>query len=335
MSVRTQHPVVDVGIPSYGRPRYIIETIESVLAQTFTPWRLTISDDGPGGGDVAAAIAPYLDDPRIRYSPAGAQIGVAANWSRVIELATAPYVAILHDDDRWGPGFLARRVAFLEANPECGFVYSGTKRIDEDGAVLAEWRPALEEGDQDVLTFARRLLTTNIVGSTAAVLVRREAFESVGPTFEGRLPHCDYEMWVRLALRFPVGYLDGCDADYRLHRASTTHRIRPSAKKVLRLADHFVAVADRERPGLLQRADRRKVRREMLLNALAFDALTTGDRRYASYLLGRAVALDPRAAFDPRAVDWLRIAIGPRLRRLIARRRGRPAKRHTVTELGE
>lgn len=335
MSPRVQPPVVDVGIPSYGRPRYIVETIESVLAQTFGPWRLTISDDGPGGGDVAAAIAPYLGDPRIRYSPAGRRIGVAANWSRVIELATAPYVAVLHDDDRWDPGFLVRRVEFLETHPNCAFVYSGTKRIDEDGAVLAEWRPALEEGVQDLDGFARELLTTNIVGSTAAVLARREAYDAVGPAFEGGLPHCDYEMWVRLALRFPVGYLEGCDAEYRLHRASTTHRIRPSAKKVLRLADHFVALADRERPGLLGQGDRREIRREMLLNALAFDALTTGDRRYASYLLGRAVAIDPRAAFDQRAVDWLRIAIGPRLRRLIARRRGRPGKRQAATELGE
>jgi glycosyltransferase involved in cell wall biosynthesis len=330
-----QSHLVDIGIPSYGRPRYIVETIESVLAQTTAEWRLTISDDGPGGGEVAAAIAPYLDDARVRYSPSGERIGVAANWSRVIELATAPYVVVLHDDDRWEPTFLARRLEFLESNPQCAFVFSGYKRIDQDGNVLAEWHPELDEGVQDRDAFARRLLRTNLVGSTAAVVARRGAYEAVGPAFEGRLPHCDYEMWVRLALRFPVGYVDECDAHYRMHQASTTHRIRPSGRKVLRLADHFLNLADRERPGLLERADRREIRREILLNALAFDALTPGDRRFASYLLTRAIAVDPRAALDPRAVDWLRIAIGPRLRRAIARSRLRPAGRRAAQEAVE
>jgi len=71
------------------------------------------SQPGPGGGPVADAVAPYLGDPRVRYSSTGTPVGAAGNMTALINSETAPYVALLHDDDRWEPDFLARRVAFL------------------------------------------------------------------------------------------------------------------------------------------------------------------------------------------------------------------------------
>jgi glycosyltransferase involved in cell wall biosynthesis len=321
MREKTPEPVVDVGIPAYLRPTYIIETIESVLAQTFPSWRLTVSDDGPGAGDVQRAVEPYLADPRVRYVPTGQRLGVSGNWTRIIQLANAPYVAILHDDDRWQPDFLSQHVGFLTANPNCGFVFSGTNRIDHAGHFLSHFTPPLAPGIYTPKEIAPLLLRRNLVGSTPAVLVRRDAYQSVGPFFDGSYPHCDYEMWIRLALSFPVGYLGICSADYRTHEASTTYRIRPDGRNVARLADHFIELADRKHPGLLTQADRRQIRSEVLLEALSFDALGAGDRRYASYLLLRAVRSHPRAAVDSRALDCLRVLVGRRIRRPLARLR--------------
>jgi glycosyltransferase involved in cell wall biosynthesis len=114
------HPVVDIGIPTCGRPRYLVEAIESALAQTFSRWRVTVSEDGPASDAVAAAVAPYLADPRVRYVVTGRRLGGAAHMTRLIRTGTAPYVAPLHDYDRWAPEFLMRRVAFLDAHPACG-----------------------------------------------------------------------------------------------------------------------------------------------------------------------------------------------------------------------
>ena len=84
-------PLVDVGMPAYRRPEFIGEAIESVLAQTHTNWRLLVSENGPGGGEVEAAVSPYTSDPRIRFAATGKDLGPPANWTRLVQAGTAPY----------------------------------------------------------------------------------------------------------------------------------------------------------------------------------------------------------------------------------------------------
>jgi GT2 family glycosyltransferase len=198
--------VVDVCIPTYGRPEYLALSIESVLAQTLTSWRLTVSENGSGGGEIQALVERYRSDPRVEYVATGTNIGGAANSTRLIRAGSAPYVAVLHDDDLWGPGFLARRVEFMEANPSCGLVFSSSEFIDEAGKVLYRFEVDLPEGIQDRTTFLRRLYVGNIV-SMPTVLVRRSSYAAVGSTFNESLLFYDHEMWLRIASRFDVGFM--------------------------------------------------------------------------------------------------------------------------------
>ena len=315
----TSKPVVDVGIPAYKRPGYIVEAIESVGAQTFTNWRLTISDDGPGGGEVAAAVRPFLSDERIRYLPTGDRLGEAGNWTRLIQLATAPYVALLHDDDRWHPPFLERHVAFLDAHPECGFVFSGTNRIDAQGRRLRLRSAPIEAGVHPSREFSRRMLGGNIVGPPPSVVVRRSAYEAVGPVFRNDLPHADYEMWFRLALKFAVGYLDVHDADYRVHEPATRKLPPLVVEGVLRLADHVAALAEREYPDLVDDRTRGWSRAEILLLALAIESRRVGSRRPSIRLFAEAVMARTPALVDRRVRYLLRVLAGRPLPRVVGR----------------
>jgi glycosyltransferase involved in cell wall biosynthesis len=326
-------PLVDVCIPAYKRPGYIVEAIASVKAQTFERWRLTISDDGPGGEEVGAAVAPFLSDERIRYLPTGQRIGEMLNWTRCLGLSEARYVALLHDDDRWHPSFLERRVAVLEAHPECGFVFSGTNRIDHEGRWLGTWSPPVAERVYSSREFARLLLEANVVGPPPSVLVRRSAYDAAGAEFRCDFPHSDYEMWYRLALRFPVAYIDSHDVDYRVHLNSTSYLERPDVEAVLRFRSHFVELADSELPELLDERARARIRGRMLLPFIAFDALGPGSRRYSTRLLVEAVKAYPPVLLDERAVDWLRIMVGPRVRRRIARLRASVRRRPSIAAL--
>ena len=65
------------------------------------------------------------------------------------------------------------------------------------------------------------LLRHNLIGMPT-VLVRRSAYEAVGPAFDEHTVYFDYQMWLRLALRFPVGYLAVWDASYRVHDRQVT-----------------------------------------------------------------------------------------------------------------
>ena len=293
-----REPLVDIGIPSWGRPGYLATAIESVLAQTLGSWRLVVSEDGPAGGPVAAAVAPYLTDRRIRYTVAGESMGAAGNKTQLIQIGRAPYVALLDDDDCWESEFLARRVAFLEAHPECGLVFSSMAVIDGSGREVGRWTAGLAEGMQLRVQFVRRLLRSNPIGSSST-LVRRSAYEAVGPVFDGRFPRTyDYEMWLRLGLRFPVGYLGGYDACWRVHTDQGSAELGGLVEEYSALVDHMFALAQRDQPdlGLSDRERRQKLSSILLTGAL--NALEHGDRRTSADCLRTALRIHPLAIAD-------------------------------------
>jgi glycosyltransferase involved in cell wall biosynthesis len=286
---------VDVGIPTYGQPKFLADAIESVLAQTFESWQLTVSENGPRSPEVAAIIKPYLSDPRVRYAATGRNIGAAGNWTRLIQTGRAPYVALLNDDDLWEPGFLARRVAFLEAHLSCGLVFSSSDFIDTAGRVIHRFDSHLTEGVQERKAFLRRLYVGNIISSTSA-LVRRASYEAVGPAFNGSLLFADHEMWLRIASRFDVGFLADSDARYRLHPLQTTQRLRRH------MGEHRLRVLEAAE-SFLPRDVPRQMRRRATYIALArsfVDALARGELRESAVHLGRALRLYPLGPLDPK-----------------------------------
>jgi hypothetical protein len=216
----------------------------------------------------------------------------------LLRAGVAPYVGILHDDDLWAPGFLARRVEFLEANLECGFVFSACDFIDDAGAVLFRFDVNLSEGTQERAAFLRRLYRGNLVCVPTA-LVRRESYEVVGPTFSESLLFWDYEMWLRIAARFAVGFLEGADAFYRVHAAQTTQDNR------LRIGDHRLALlaeAEKIVPGDFPKIERRRANSKALVRS-SLDAFGEGDRRKAISRLLLAMRAHPAAPVDPEMIS--------------------------------
>jgi glycosyltransferase involved in cell wall biosynthesis len=290
--------VVDVGIPTYGRPRFVVEAIESVLAQTHGDFRLLVAEDGAGGGEIAAAVAPYLDDPRVRYEPSGEHLGAARSMSRIIAGAQAPYVAILHDDDRWHPTWLEHRVRFLEQHPACGMVFGEHYDIDHAGLRVGRSEGPLKQGQQEHVAFAREMLRRNLIG-TPTVLVRRAAYEQAGPAFDAR--HAivyDWEMMLRLALTAPVGYIRVWDSDYRTH----ANQISAEAKRgrdYLELFDAMCAQARAAGPQFeLPGRERRRLHARYLVSA-ALDEIEERNRAAALGLLRAAVREHPAVSLSP------------------------------------
>ncbi len=290
--------VVDVGIPTYGRPRFVVEAIESVLAQTHADFRLLVAEDGAGGGEIEAAVAPYLEDQRVRYEPSGEHLGAAANMSRIIRGGKAPYVAILHDDDRWHPTWLESRVRFLEGHPDCGMVFGEHFDIDDAGRRVGRSDGPLEPGQQEHVAFAREMLRRNLIG-TPTVLVRRAAYEKVGPFFDDRHAMVfDWEMMLRLSLAAPAGYLRVWDSDYRTH----TDQISAEAKRgrdYLELFEAMCAQARAAGPEFeLPARERRRLHARYLVSA-ALDEIEERNRGTAMTLLRAALREQPAVSLSP------------------------------------
>ena len=107
--------LVSIITPCYNGAKYIGETIESVIAQTYPQWEMIIVDDGSkdNSGEV---IKEYSEkDSRIQYYKQ-ANAGSAAARNNGIRRAKGQYIALLDADDLWRPEFLEKQIRFMKEN---------------------------------------------------------------------------------------------------------------------------------------------------------------------------------------------------------------------------
>jgi len=293
-------PVVDIGMPTLGESAYLVAAIDSILAQTFESWRLLISENGAGREEMRAQIEPYLSDPRITHSVVGDRISQAANWTRSLAGGRAPYAAMLHDDDCWDPGFLSARVAFLDEHPTCGYVFAGYRVVTGAGELVKTVEPDLPEGLLRSASVLPIMYEHNLVAPPAP-LIRRSSYDAVGGAFKGVLLP-DYEMWLRLAAEFDVGYLSVPDSEYRLHSRQTTAGIRSG------IGRGHLEVIDATEDLPVPSGVRRRARGHAHL-LCAIDSVEVGDRREALRQLRAALRVKPSLLLEPSSVVRIVLAL--------------------------
>lgn len=125
---------VSVIIPTYNRSKYIANTINSVLNQSFSDYEIIVINDG-STDDTEEILKPYKD--KIIYKKIKNQ-GVAAARNEGMKLASGKYIAYLDDDDLYQPYKLEIQVAILEKHPEISLTYTEFSAFDESG-YFDEW----------------------------------------------------------------------------------------------------------------------------------------------------------------------------------------------------
>ncbi|MGL5807314.1 MAG: glycosyltransferase family 2 protein [Xenococcaceae cyanobacterium] len=191
-------------IPVYKVEKYIAETINSVLNQTYQDFELIIVDDG--SPDRSVEICQQFKDPRLKIIRQKNQ-GVCAARNTGISHATGQYLAFLDGDDLWLPQKLEKHLKHLESSPDVGVSFSRSAFIDECGAALGIYQmPKLTEITPPLI------LRRNPVGNGSAPVIRREVFEAIEYMenstgiqrqcyFDPRLAHFeDVECWLRISL---------------------------------------------------------------------------------------------------------------------------------------
>ncbi len=313
-------PRVDVGMPAHGSPRFLAEAIDSVLAQTHGELKLFVLDDSEGP-EIEEVVGRYGDE-RLSYRRIE-PVPATRAMTELISAGDSPYFAFLHDDDRWEADFLARRVEFLERHPECGFVFSGHVDIDAEGRVIARAQAPFAEGVVLREVLVPELLQRSAVDVMHSVLIRRSALEEAGPRLEESIPRLfDWELWLRLALTGPAGYLAIDDVEYRAHddqMSSGPGRGRGVAE-LIEHADRLVAGRAPELALAPELRARRDARIEL---SVAMDLLQEDDPRGARQALRAALRADRRATLRDRRSPAIAaaLALGRPGRRLVGRLR--------------
>lgn len=204
---------VSVIIPTYNSARFLVEAIDSALAQTFKDIEVLVIDDG-STDETASLVRKY--GPPVRYIRQENR-GVAGARNRGIEESRGKYVAFLDADDTWFPHKIERQVAALGKCREYRACYSEFLIVDSDLNPIG-----ISHSTRSGLAIEDLLLRGNVIGSVC-VVCERALFESAGG-FDASLSQCaDWDMWLRLAVLTEFLYLDEPLMTYRQHDANMSH----------------------------------------------------------------------------------------------------------------
>jgi len=207
---------VSVVIPAYNSARYIAQTIESVLKQSYRPFEIIVVDDG-STDDTRSVLEKYRD--WIIYIHQE-NAGEPAARNTGIRQARGDFIAFLDADDLWLPDKLKFQMDYFEKHPEVALVYSDMKLFDETGIVHQSVKEWLGMSPPCGYIFPE-LFTETLFGS-GTVFFRKACVDQVGFFDESFLVGSDYEMWLRMARHFEFGYVDKPLLMYRHHPTMAT-----------------------------------------------------------------------------------------------------------------
>lgn len=215
-------PLWSVMIPTFNCNPYLRTTLEGVLAEDPGPDVMQIEVVDDHSEEDPAAIVAAMGRGRIRYFRQHSNLGITANFATCLRRARGHLVHLLHGDDCVRPGFYLQMSRLFESQPAIGAAFCRHIFIDEHGRELA--MSAIEQNGSGVLADALERLALEQRIMTPSIVVRREVYEQLGG-FDDRLPCSeDWEMWVRIAARYPIGFEPSPLAAYRMHRHSNTGR---------------------------------------------------------------------------------------------------------------
>lgn len=226
-------PTVSVILPTYNRQELLLESVKSVLRQTWIDYELLVVDDGSTDG-TRAALAPYMA--RIRYIHQE-NAGQGAALGRGVCDARGTWVAFLHSDDKWVPERLERMMGLVARHPQVHAVATASQQISADGTptgrLFLKTTPGLELTTADFLTRHKGLI--NGMG----ILVRRDCLQKIGGIDERLSNAIDCDLWLRLSIQFNIAFLNEPLLLYRRHEGNIGADILTNSEEWLLLLDKF------------------------------------------------------------------------------------------------
>jgi len=285
-------------MPMYNSAATVKESLESVLAQTYTNLEIVIVDDG--SSDDGVAICRRCSDPRIRLVHQQNR-GLAGARNTGIRHARGAFLGFLDSDDLWLPTKVERHVAHLQRRSSVGVSFSRSSFIDEASRPIGIHQMPRLEGITPEIVFCR-----NPIGNGSAVVIRREVFDAI--RFEADLygqpedfyfddtfrQSEDIECWLRIALQ-THWQIEGIPEALTLYRISSGGL---SANLMQQYAswERILVKTEATHPAFIARWGSRA--RAYQLRYLARRATRQRDGAMAVRLLHQSLATDWRVALE-------------------------------------
>lgn len=210
-------PTVSVIIPAYGHAEFILQTLDSVLAQSFLDYEVIVINDG-SPDNTADVLAPLIEAGKIRYFEQTNQ-GVAAARNFGIEQASGEFIALLDDDDLWPPDKLEWQVGMM-IDPNIIAVGGGAEFITKNGIR----RDVDFSGEVKEIALAR-FFEGNPFMSPGQILFRKVAFDR-GVRFDSAIWGVDdLDFWMGLTQHGLFINVNRFALQYRIHESNASRNL--------------------------------------------------------------------------------------------------------------
>ncbi len=224
-------PTLSINLCCYNSEKYLRETLDSIVNQTYKDWELVIINDG-SSDCTEVIINEYINQgyPIIYHCQENQGLGYSRN--KAIELSKGEYIAIIDHDDIWLPSKLKKQMSLFKNRPEIGLVYSegiiffpnGVNELYSHFSNHRYYRGYV----LDKLFFNDFVICSSIV-------VKRSVIDHVG-WFDPSFNHVEeYDLLLRISEKYSFDYLDEPLVQYRIHESNASRNISHTQIELVRL----------------------------------------------------------------------------------------------------
>ncbi len=225
-------PLVSICVPTYNSANYLSECLDSIVNQTYKNCEIIVCDNASIDNTISI-IQGYVEKHGFNYYRNVVNIGAGANFNKLIGLAKGEYIAIYHADDVYAETIIEESLNMFNKDNTIGLVGTTGNSIDEYGNLtgsldLSKKIKSLNKSSYSLDDALVALTSRGWFFVTPSIMVRKKIYSELG-LFELKRygSACDYELWLRIAKKYPVSIIDKKLIRYRVHRKQgSEHEIR-------------------------------------------------------------------------------------------------------------
>lgn len=208
---------ISVLLPVFNGEKFLSKSIDSILSQTYKDFELIIWDDSSKDG--SAEIITSYHDSRIRVFKNITNQGLFKTLNLAISQAKGEWIRLWSQDDIMKLNCLKTEIEFHRQHPEIGMSYCARDIIDDLGKVIMV---APEDKTPDIVSpeLATQIMFYygSIAGNISTVAIKKSVFDNIGLFREDTQAAGDFDMWVRISSKYPIGFIHKPLTLLRCHR---------------------------------------------------------------------------------------------------------------------
>jgi len=211
-SILTNYGLVSIIMPNYNGAKYLKETIDSVLAQTYTNWELLFVDDC--STDESVSILHEFNDGRIKFYQCNQNSGAAVARNVAIENAEGRWIAFLDSDDLWDPQKLEKQLKYM-IQQDVSFCFTGYEVLGDNNKLISTYNPLKDQYNY------KDILKHNHIGCLTVIYDSQKIGKFLMPT--DAIKREDHACWLAILKQEISAYcLHECLAQYKVHSNSVS-----------------------------------------------------------------------------------------------------------------